>query len=594
MTIVPMKRIALIAPAADKEAVLAALQALGCLHLVPLREAEPLAPPDSASRRRARVALRHITGLPSPPRPWPRDDAFDHDGTIEAILANKDRLRTLAERRHFLAHRIADLEPWGDFDLPPLDAVAGFRLWFYVLPGKDARRLERLDLPWQIVRRDQTRLYIAVVAREEPPPDLLGVPRIHTGARRLMRLRQDLENVEVEIEVAETERRSLSRYRVLLGLRLAAAEDADDRLAAAAMTLDADPVFALSGWAPTPALGGLERLAADRGLALVAEDPAPDDRPPTLLEEGNRAAAGADLTRFYMTPAYRSWDPGLIVFASFAVFFAMILADAGYAVLLGLALAIGWRRAGRSVVGRRLRVLGAVLVGAAFAYGVLAGSWFGIAPRPDGLLDRLAVIDVEDFDAMMRVSVIVGALHLSLANGVVAWRNRGTGLAVARLGWIAATAGGLVAWLAPGEGLGAALIAGGLAAVFWGSGSDHGTTGAARWLRRGIDGVLGLARVTRMFGDVLSYLRLFALGLASASLAATFNSLAADLQGGTPGVGFLLAGLLLVFGHAINLALAVMSGVVHGLRLNFIEFFGWGLTDEGYPFKAFARRETPT
>jgi V/A-type H+-transporting ATPase subunit I len=121
----------------------------------------------------------------------------------------------------------------------------------------------------------------------------------------------------------------------------------------------------------------------------------------------------------------------------------------------------------------------------------------------------------------------------------------------------------------------------GLACVVWGG------------LARGISGLLELTRVTKLFGDVLSYLRLFALGLASASLALTFNDLAGSINAALPGIGLLFAALVLVLGHGITLALGIMSGVVHGLRLNFIEFFGWALTDEGYPFRAFARRETP-
>jgi len=89
-------------------------------------------------------------------------------------------------------------------------------------------------------------------------------------------------------------------------------------------------------------------------------------------------------------------------------------------------------------------------------------------------------------------------------------------------------------------------------------------------------------------------MRLFALGLASASLAATFNAIAGGIVEGMPGVGILLALLVLLFGHAVNLALGIMSGLVHGLRLNFIEFFGWALSGEGYPFRPLARRERPT
>jgi V/A-type H+-transporting ATPase subunit I len=93
---------------------------------------------------------------------------------------------------------------------------------------------------------------------------------------------------------------------------------------------------------------------------------------------------------------------------------------------------------------------------------------------------------------------------------------------------------------------------------------------------------------------VLSYLRLFALGLASASLAVTFNDLATQAMGAGPGIGLLLALLILALGHVLNLVLAVVSGVVHGLRLNLIEFYNWGINEEGYPFNAFRKKETVT
>ncbi len=84
-----------------------------------------------------------------------------------------------------------------------------------------------------------------------------------------------------------------------------------------------------------------------------------------------------------------------------------------------------------------------------------------------------------------------------------------------------------------------------------------------------------LAGISRIFGDALSYLRLFALGLASASLALTFNQLAQDVYHSLPGMGLFLSLLIILVGHLLNLMLCLMSGVVHGLRLNFIEFFHW-------------------
>jgi len=134
-----------------------------------------------------------------------------------------------------------------------------------------------------------------------------------------------------------------------------------------------------------------------------------------------------------------------------------------------------------------------------------------------------------------------------------------------------------------------ALATGGLAVLLFSSDRPLRSLKIGDWLWRLLDGVMELTGLSKAFGDVLSYLRLFALGLASAQLAGTFNGMAssaADL----PGPGFLLAVLIVVLGHGVNLMLGIMSGVVHGLRLNCIEFFSWSLKEEGYPFKAFCKK----
>lgn len=107
--------------------------------------------------------------------------------------------------------------------------------------------------------------------------------------------------------------------------------------------------------------------------------------------------------------------------------------------------------------------------------------------------------------------------------------------------------------------------------------------------RRLLDGIMQFANISKAFGDILSYLRLFALGLASAQLAITFNGLAADASR-SGGIGLLAAILILVVGHVINFLLGILGGVVHGLRLNCIEFFNWSLTDEGYTFQPFKKK----
>jgi V/A-type H+-transporting ATPase subunit I len=104
-------------------------------------------------------------------------------------------------------------------------------------------------------------------------------------------------------------------------------------------------------------------------------------------------------------------------------------------------------------------------------------------------------------------------------------------------------------------------------------------------------GVLGLTKISGALGDVLSYLRLFALGLGSASLAIEFNSMAASAFEAYPGIGFVFALLILALGHGVNLFLGIANGVIHGLRLNVIEFFNWGLKEEGTLYKPFKKLE---
>lgn len=594
MSIARLRRVSLCGPLADKAAVLEALQAIGVLHLIRLREPTGLRPPDPAERHRARTAFRHLADAPEQALPYRLDHPFDLDEVVGKVMANRRALRELADRRDDLAARIADLEPWGEFTLPPLEALGGLRVWLYPVPIKERKALERLALPWAIVGRGPTTLHVAVVSADEPPGDAVPAKRIRAGAGPLSRLKRALEDIEIEIDKAQAERKSLTRWRLLLGAALAAADDRDALREAGEGTLDADAVFAVQGWAPEDAVPALEALARERGLALLAEPPGPKDRPPTLLRAPIPVAN--DLTNFYASPGYRDWDPSLIVFVSFAVFFAMIMADAGYAAILAAATAILWRRMGRSETGQRARTLLAALAGAGIAFGVLVGSYFGLAPPPGSLLARFDVLDLGDFQTMMFLSIAIGALHLTVAHLVVAWHARGTPRTVAAIGWIAVIWGGMLA-LGGGEDLrrpGLAVLAAGLAMVFLGAAAgaerDEGTPGLGARL---IAGVLGLLGFTKKFGDLLSYLRLFALGLASASLAATFNELAAGIRTSVPGIGLLFAILVLLFGHAITFLLGIMSGVVHGLRLNFIEFFGWGLTEEGYPFKFFRKKEIP-
>ncbi|MEE4660952.1 MAG: hypothetical protein V2J89_10800, partial [Halieaceae bacterium] len=297
-------------------------------------------------------------------------------------------------------------------------------------------------------------------------------------------------------------------------------------------------------------------------------------------------------------PGYNDWDPSRLIFISFSIFFAMITADAGYGLLMGMALLVSWRRMsepGSTAI--RLRNLWASITGCSIVYGILVGSYFGMSAPAGTVLNAMAVLDLNDFDTMMRLSIAVGVLHLAIAHGAVFWRNRGTRIGMVALGWLIGVISAFGLWLdyvthedfdiatsVYGYGLLAWLLA---LIVFSGRRPFDSAANIALNLGAGFGALTGL---TKAFGDVLSYMRLFALGLAGSSLAATFNDLAVAARDGSEHAGFLFFLLIILLGHTLNVVLTLMSGVIHGLRLNLMEFYNWGIREEGYPFTAFAKR----
>ncbi|MDY6942949.1 MAG: V-type ATP synthase subunit I [Pseudomonadota bacterium] len=604
MSILRLQKISLIGRRQEKAEILDGLQSLGLLHLVnlasPKSETNAEAGPGGRDTSGAKKALRWLRDSPVQRRAIRHDNAFDATEIVGQINANQRALKEAEDRRDFLRKRISDVTPWGNFRLPGLEELGGYRFWFYIVPHYQMPLVAESGLTWAIVGRDRRNAFVVVISKEEPGEHRMPVARTHTGELPLRQLEQELEAAEVAVEEHAAERVALTRWRYLLKLDLAHLEDQANQQLAADLTLEREGLFAVQGWVAESQLAPVREFADTHGLVMLAEKPGPEESPPTLLQNPRALSGGEDLVRFYQTPAYRAWDPSVVVFLSFALFFAMILADGGYAALMAVGLAFYWRRLGKTETAARWRVLLTVLAGFSLLYGIAIGSYFGVEPPAGSFLDWLRILDMNDFAGMMRISLIIGAAHVILANGLTAWQQRKTAAALAPLGWMAIVVGGLLWWLTQGKqdmwtAAGPVLVAIGTPLVFLFSGAqsmDETTPWSKALLRRALNGSLALTGISKAFGDVLSYMRLFALGLGSASLAITFNDIAGQVAAAIPGLGLLLAGLILLLGHTLNILLAIVSGVVHGLRLNYIEFFHWGLSDEGYPFRPYAKKET--
>ncbi len=589
MSIVLLERVTFVGLSSEKDQLLDYLHERGCLELIPL-QSEPKDPVASGPSSHAREALEFLLTCPQRGRQIRDDARFDAESVERQALDLQKSFHALESERDSLLQRLADARPWGTFHFPALADLDGLRLWFYVVPHKEMPKVEASGLVWETVRRDPRFCYVVVLEKTEPQG--MPVPRVHLGSRSPEELERRLEDVELALEDLQMERVRLTRWCILFARALDRLEDAEARAVAAQQTCDRDPVFGLQAWAPREHVRELAEYASRNGLVFESRPPRPDECPPTLMRNTPRISAGEDLVNFYMTPGYWSWDPSGVVLVSFAIFFAMILADAGYAAVIGLGVLAFWPRLGRSASGRRFRPMLALIVVASLVYGILVGSYFGLAPPAGSFLARLHWLDMNNSKLMMGLSVLVGGVHVLLANIMDARRYADWRDGLASLGWAFAVGGGLlfaagaaippVVWL-KSIGAGAAILGLFLVVGF--------TAWREKPLKRLICGLLGLTRISGAFGDILSYLRLFALGLASASLALAFNDMAAGIRSAVPGIGLFLALLVLAFGHALNLLLGISSGVIHGLRLNVIEFFNWGLKDEGRLFTPFRRKE---
>lgn len=617
MAIVKLSKITLYGRLDDRDAVLRGLQSVGCVHLVDLHGVAKREHLEDVARSEVHEAIRYLTTCPDQRPAAPHESGYDRQRITRRTVINKRAREDLLAEREKLVHGIAATEPWGDFQMPDPESLGGLRIWLYRLRHRDVEELEGSDIPWEIVSSTSRYDHVVMLSREQP----VGVPgrQVTLDHRSRSELQARLEEVDHTLERLDLERIALTRWIARLSGDMEAADD-DRRLAAAAEHSISDgPVFAMRGWAPNKTIDEVEAFARRSGLAMTVEPPTADDTPPTLLRNPKAVAGAEGAVTFYMTPSYSAWDPTWLMYVSFSLFFAMIMADAGYGIVLAIVLAVISGRLRKTESGRQIFGLLVAIVALTIGYGVLIGSYFGAAPPagsfPDTLVWKLGDTSImNDQSAMMLLAAGIGVVHLTIANLISAWNCRGRSRALGYVGWAIALVSGLVMaiaklpspplvpWMAerlgtPADSLAQTLwtvgtyaFASGFGAIFLFS-SDRPLWSGKRedWLWRPLEGLMGMTNISKAFGDSLSYLRLFALGLASAQLAVTFNDLAAGAMK-ISGVGILLGSLIFLVGHALNLVLGIVGGVVHGLRLNCIEFFSWSLTDEGYPFRAFCKK----
>jgi V/A-type H+-transporting ATPase subunit I len=605
--IAPMKKTTVITLDKERRETLEDLRALGILHLhieeVRSDEADILTGERDTFERALAVLPAKEDAEKRDARPKKLHDHPIEDA--EEILDLAERRRQLAEEHEHLRRDHERMSLWGDFEpkeIPELDDH-GVYIRFYECTPEEFDDFDTGAVTFEMYRSKTLVRFVAVyTAADRINEDhLLELPE-----RSLSSIEKEMRGVEGKIETLDKELDgyALSRDGLDTGLELVL-EALDFEHAHAGMDADEGIAF-VTGFLPEEKLPELKDAAVKNGWGLVADDPDEEDRVPTEVKNPKWISIIRPVFSLLGTvPGYREFDISFFFLVFFSIFFAMIIGDAGYGSILFLGALIGIIKGISSKRGvSQGTALLAVLSLTTIGWGAVTGTWFGsqeIVQRSflsNLVIDRIGTFDPRSSETVKYICFILGTVQISIAH---IWkfgselRQKPRIRALAQLGWFMAVLGlfYLVLNLVlsgtkyPMPQFALYLLIAGFALIILFSKQEGNffkgiLNGVGGFLTTFLDGI-------GAFSDIISYIRLFAVGLASVEIAQSFNEMAAGSGNGV--VGIIGGAIILIFGHTLNLAMGALSVIVHGVRLNMLEFSGHlGMEWTGVPYTPFSKR----
>lgn len=628
-----VKKYLFIGAEADRLSFFSKAQEAGIVHFIDAKRSSVQQPPQEVHD--ISKAIKILRGLPTAEQEDIESLEITSKVTHE-ILSLKETIDRLAEEERTVKLDMSRVEPFGDFSLKEindLEKETHRKVKFYCakIGVFDASQLQ--DEILYIASANGLDYFIAIKDSDAQYPKLIEM----VIDRPWGMLNNRYHEILKEKHDYETQLKEYAKYNTFLHHALINVLN-DHHLRETSgfvqMPLEEGAIFSIEGWVPVNKEELLQQLISE--MNVHAEEVAinPDEVIPTYLENSGVARIGEDLVHIYDTPSNTDKDPSVWVLVFFALFFSMIIGDGGYGlILLLVALYIRNKQIKMTKMGKRVLDLVTILSFSVIAWGVLTTSFFGMTIAPDSALRKVSLMswlvekkveyhvqhqdetyqewiktypqlstssDPTEFlmqahtvspnglvsydvynkfadNIMMELALLVGVVHIILSMLRYIGRNP------QNIGWVIFLIG---AYLYTPVFLGATSIANFVFGI-----DKHAVAQNALYMMYGGAilalvialfkhkwfGLLEATVVIQIFGDVLSYLRLYALGLSGSLLTATMNEMAASAP-------LIFGILILIFGHAVNLVLSVMGGVIHGLRLNFLEWYHYSFEGGGKIF----------
>ncbi|MBN2480942.1 MAG: hypothetical protein JXB19_04320 [Bacteroidales bacterium] len=585
--IIPMKKYSFLVYHQDYDDFLKDVRNLGVVHLIEkhgdvpeeIRKEYQLI---NRVNEAISVLEKRDVGLKEVDTPVKGRDAFNNICDMQERLEQNNHSLTNIQKE------IDELLPWGDVSRDMFKKLDdnGIMIRFFIARSSKFDPGWEQDYPIEVINQTGSNVYfVAVLKKHEEialPAEEFSFPE--RSLSELERMKNDLiqENGQIgdELnELASTAIPGLKRYRDEL------IQHAEYRKVKHFTDVEAEErLMILEGWVPEDKTGRLNRYLNESAAVYFTEDAKPGDKVPVLLKNKGFSNNFELLGELYSLPKYGELDLTPFFAPFYALFFGFCLGDAGYGILLTTVAIIAGLKARKEIraVARLIIYLGLATI----LFGLIGGTFFGInlyntnLPVYSSLQDYFEDEGTDINNLLFNLSLILGGIQITFGLVLRAINE------IIQFGW--KTALGTIGWI---------VMIFGLATIFMlnkAAGIDMETLRPALYavlivsgllilllnnLKRNIFMNLGLGlwnsynMVTGLIGDILSYIRLFALGISSAILGFVFNSLAVSMSGDIPVLSVIFMILILVFGHSINLFMSGLGSFVHPLRLTFVEFY---------------------
>ncbi len=610
--ITKMNKLALLVYHKEYAAFLEKLREVGVVHIQE-RESGSVENPEleqklSVAGRYTRIVKRLESCVPAELAQAgnPADAAAIMD-KVEAIVADIEQHKALQQ---VLDKDISTLQPWGDFDCSNVEklAEAGYGLKFFVASAKSYQSEWESEYNAIVIAEKQSRVYFVTLTPQGMAVDIDAEPaKLPTAS--LASLESELAACvarigELEAELAQIAGNGLNTIKAAQELQRRDIEFTKVMLGGEKVS--GDKLVMLEGWVPEESVASLKTMLDVSGAFYELRAARRGDNVPVKLKNNAFTRMYEVLTKMYGMPSGTDFDPTPIVAPFFSLFFAFCMGDAGYGLLMVLFGFLLKKKLGKNLAG----MMNLVITLGIFTtvMGALLGTFFGLSllsdfDLPQNIRNFIIAGNVElmgaTYDKQMILALGIGVLHISIAMTVKAINSTvfyGFKESLSAWGWWLVVVGGVIV----GTLSFLSVIPAGISKWVFIAVGGVGALGIyiLNNLRRNILVNIGAGlwdtynMASGLLGDILSYIRLFALGLAGGMLGATFNSLAMMVVEGQEGFGAVLGwigfGLIILVGHTLNIAMSCLSAFVHPLRLTFVEYFkNAGYEGKGEEYKPF-------